>query len=48
MTEQTRPNCLLDREPDAEFGRLETESFKPVAYNIQEIYLLAEDHQEEI
>ena len=48
MNEQTRLNGLLDREPDAEFGRLEAESFKPVAYNIQEIYRLAEDHQEEI
>ena len=48
MTEQTRLNGLLDRDPDAEFGRLVAESFKSVAYNIQEIYRLAEDHQEEI
>ena len=48
MTEQTRLNGLLDRDPDAEFGQLEAEAFHPLAYNIQEIYQLAEDHQEEI
>jgi outer membrane protein TolC len=48
MTEQTRLNGLLDRDPDAEFGRLEPETFQPVACDIQEIYRLAEAHQEEI
>jgi outer membrane protein TolC len=48
MTEQTRLNGLLDREPDAVFGRLQVEPFQPLAYNIQEIYRLAEEHQEEI
>ena len=48
MTEQTRLNGLLNRGPDAEFGQLKAETFQPVAYNIQEIYRLAEDHQEEI
>lgn len=48
MTEQTRLNGLLDRNPDAKFGRLEAESYHPLAYSIQEIYRLAEVHQEEI
>ena len=48
MTEQTRLNGLLDRDPDAKFGQLEAEVFQPLAYNIQEIYQLAEEHQEEI
>ena len=47
-TEQTRLNSLLDREPDAEFGKAEAETFQPLVYNIQEIYRLAEEHQEEI
>ena len=38
----------MDREPDAEFGRLEAETYPTLVYNIQEIYRLAEDHQEEI
>jgi outer membrane protein TolC len=48
MTEQTRLNGLLDRNPDAAFGRLQAEAFQPLAYEIQEIYRLAEAHQEEI
>lgn len=48
MTEQTRLNGLLDRDPDARFGRLEAGKFEPLAYSIQEIYRLAEEHQEEI
>ena len=48
MTEQTRLNGLLDRDPDAKFGQLEAEVFQPLAYNIREIYQLAEEHQEEI
>ena len=48
MTEQTRLNGLLDRDPDAGFGRLEEVTFQPLAYSIQEIYRLAEEHQEEI
>jgi outer membrane protein TolC len=48
MTEQTRLNGLLDREPDAGFGHLQAETFQPLTYSIQEIYRLAEDHQEEI
>jgi cobalt-zinc-cadmium efflux system outer membrane protein len=48
MTEQTRLNGLLDRDPDAEFGRLEAGTLQSLAYSVQEIYRLAEDHQEEI
>ena len=48
MTEQTRLNGLLDRDPDAGFGRLEAGKFEPLVYSIQEIYRLAEEHQEEI
>jgi outer membrane protein TolC len=48
MTEQTRLNGLLDRDPDAGFGRLQEVTFQPLAYSIQEIYRLAEEHQEEI
>ncbi len=49
MTEQTRLNGLLDRDPDAEFGRLQEVTSQPLAYNsIQEIYRLAEEHQEDI
>ena len=48
MTEQTRLNGLLDREPDAEFGRLDAGKFETLAYSIQEVYRLAEEHQEEI
>ena len=48
MTEQTRLNGLLDRDPDAEFGRLQTGTFQPLVYSIKDIYRLAEEHQEEI
>lgn len=48
MTEQTRLNGLLNRDPDAEFGRLQEVTFQPPAYSIHEIYRLAEEHQEEI
>jgi outer membrane protein TolC len=48
MTEQTRLNGFLDRHPDAEFGRLEAGKLETLAYSIQEIYRLAEEHQEEI
>jgi len=48
MTEQTRLNGLLDRDPDAGFGRLQAVTFQPLAYSIQEIYRLAEEHQEDI
>jgi outer membrane protein TolC len=48
MTEQTRLNGLLDRDPDAKFGRLQEVTLQSVAYSIQEIYRLAEEHQEEI
>jgi outer membrane protein TolC len=48
MTEQTRLNGLLNRDPDAAFGRLQKVTFQPPAYNVKEIYRLAEEHQEEI
>ncbi|CAB1080904.1 Heavy metal RND efflux outer membrane protein, CzcC family [Olavius algarvensis Delta 1 endosymbiont] len=48
MTEQTRLNGLLDRDPDAGFGRLQGVTFKPLVYSVKEIYRLAEEHQEEI
>ncbi len=48
MTEQTRLNGLLDRDPDSTFGRLQEMTSQPLLYTIQEIYRLAEEHQEEI
>lgn len=44
--ERTRLNGLLNRPPDAAIGALRPESFAPIAYPLEELYTLAEAHQE--
>lgn len=48
LTEITRLNGLLNRPPDAAIGRLEPAPFRPLELKIEELYQLAETHQEEI
>ena len=48
MTEKTRLNGILNRAPDAPLGTLETEALPPIVFGIEELYKLAETHQEEI
>lgn len=48
LTEQTRLNAILNRPPEAPIGALAEEVMQPLAYTIQEIYLLAEKNLEEI
>ena len=47
-TEIARMNGLLNRAPGAVIGKLETESLSTVVYPLDDIYALAEIHQEEI
>lgn len=47
-TERTRLNGLLNRPPEAPIGDLAPVPFLPVAYTLEEIYILSESHQEEI
>ncbi len=47
-TERARLNALLDRAPGAPIGPLADEPVRPLAYALDEIYRLAETHQEEI
>lgn len=48
MTEKTRLNGILNRAPDAPLGTLETEALPPIVFSLEELYRLAEAHQEEI
>lgn len=48
QTEQTRLNSLLDRAPDAEVGELEPFVSRPLELDLQQLYALAENNQEEI
>ncbi|GBC60334.1 TolC family protein [Desulfonema ishimotonii] len=48
QTEKTRINGLLNRPPDALLGRLADVPAEPVFYKLEEIYRMAEAHQEEI
>ena len=48
MTEKTRLNGILNRAPDAPLGALETEVLPPIVFGIEELYRLAQTHQEEI
>lgn len=48
LTEKTRLNGLLNREPDARIGRLVDEGFQPLVFSLKELYKLAEANQEEI
>ncbi len=48
LTEKTRLNGILNRAPDAPFGPLAAEAFQPVGSTLEELYQLAEVHQEEI
>jgi len=48
MTEKTRLNGILNRAPEAPFGILETEALPSVVFSLEELYRLAETHQEEI
>ena len=48
LTEKTRMNGLLNREPDARIGRLVDEGFQPLVFSLKRLYKLAEANQEEI
>jgi len=48
QTEIARLNGLLNRQPDAAVGKLQPEPQLPVAYSLEEIYPLAETHEQEI
>jgi len=48
MTEKTRLNGILNRAPDAPFGTLAAEAFPPIVLSLEELYQLAQTHQEEI
>ncbi len=48
MTEKTRLNSILNRAPDAPLGAFEAEASPPIVFGIEELYRLAEAHQEEI
>lgn len=47
-TEVARLNGLLNRAPDTLVGTLAPEKVQALAYSVDEMYRLAEDHQEEI
>ena len=48
MTEKTRLNGILNRAPGAPFGTLAAEAFPPIVFSLEELYGLAQAHQEEI
>jgi len=48
MTEKTRLNGILNRAPEAPFGTLEAEALPPIVFGLEELYRLAENHQEEL
>ena len=48
QTERTRLNGILNRPPEAAIGQLAPVAARPVVYTLEEIYALAEAHQEEI
>lgn len=48
LTEKTRLNGLLNREPDARIGRLVDGGFQRVVFSLKELYKLAEANQEEV
>jgi outer membrane protein TolC len=48
MTEKTSLNGILNRAPDAPFGTLVAETAPPIVFSLEELYRLAEAHQEEI
>ena len=48
QTELARLNALLNRPPEAPIGPLSDEPVRSLAYSLDEIYRLAEAHQEEI
>jgi outer membrane protein TolC len=48
LTETTKLNGLLNRSPDAKFGRLSGERYRPIAFTLEELYRLAEANEEEI
>ncbi|MDY7038105.1 MAG: TolC family protein, partial [Thermodesulfobacteriota bacterium] len=48
QTESTRLNSLLNRMPDAPIGRLQDPVFPVMTINLEKIYRLAEENQEEL
>ena len=48
LAEITRLNSLLNRSPQAAIGQMALPPLQPLAYNLEELYQLAEAHQEEI
>lgn len=48
QTEKTQLNTILNRSPGADIGPLTSESLRPLAYGLDEIYGLAKKYQEEI
>ncbi|MFH1954972.1 MAG: TolC family protein [Pseudomonadota bacterium] len=47
-TEETRLNGLLNRPPEARIGRLVEQAFQPLAFDLEQLYRLAEANQDEI
>lgn len=47
-TEETKLNALLNRPPESAIGPLSREEILPLAYSLDEIYQLANEHREEI
>ncbi len=47
-TEAARMNSLLNREPESPIGTLTAEPFRPLVYQLEEIFCLAEKNREEI
>ena len=48
MTEKTRLNGILNRAPDAPFGTFVAAASPPIVFSLEELYRLAEAHQEAI
>lgn len=47
-TENAKINSLLNRDPDADIGKVESVMPRPLAYSLKELYSLAAENREEI
>lgn len=48
QTEKTRINTLVNRTPDAALGMAQNLAFREIVYELEEIYKLSQDNQEDI
>lgn len=48
VTEITKLNSILNRSPEIPIGEIAIDKFMPVVFNLDELYQLAEENQEEI